>query len=608
MKINLDPFAICQNRNICQRTRAWGRAEPVVCRVHRESQLRQSLGIKGLASRIFIFCVCLASAALAEPFALVSVRDVSLAPPSPGNGDSWAPILTPDGRYVLFASAADNLVAVNGSNSRPNHISQKLNVFLRDRTNGITTLVSANLSGTGGGDGDSMPTAISDDGHYALFESGADDLVPGDTNGLNDVFLRDVWSNRTVLISISTNGGVGNGVSRGSTMTPDGRWIAFTSAASNLVARDTNGIPDVFVRDWQNEVTTLASVGAMPASFYNPIGSESSELSDDGRYAAFYSVATNLIPGVTNRGEIYIRDLVAATTTLASAGAHNLLGATAVSFNHSLSADGEIVAYEACTNSPVNSGVYAGIVLRFSLASGLTDIVCTNAFAPAANLEDFHDLSMTPDARFIAFIANKNAGLNTDVLLWDADSGVSTLVSGDLAGAVPTNTICDWTALDPTGRFVTFLSNALGLVTNSLRRDFHLYLTDMQAGATTLLDADTNEIGVGVDAATVPQMTTNATLFAFEAPDASLVPDDNNHAFDLFLRHADAGTNELISLRDPAFPSATPNGASALAGSSSSTDGRWLAFSSEADNLVPGDTNGFATSLFAISWTAPTCW
>jgi Tol biopolymer transport system component len=359
---------------------------------------------------VMIALACGALVAWGEPLSLISWRDVSQAPPTPGNGDSWAPILTPDGRYVAFASTADNLVTVNGTNSLPNYLSQKQNVFLRDRSNGFTTLVSVNLAGTGGGDGDSLPTAISGDGHYVLFESLADNLVPGDTNGWADVFLRDVWSNRTVLISVSTNGGAGNGVSRESTLTPDGRYVAFTSAASNLVALDTNGLPDVFVRDWQNGITTLASVGALPASADNLIGSESPELSDDGRYVVFYSTATNLVAGVTNSGEIYIRDLVAGTTTWASAGAHEFLGATTVSFNHALSTNGNFVAYEACTNPPIASGVYQGIVLRFSRTSGLTDIVSTNAYAPTANLEDFHDLSLTPDGRFIAFIANTNAG------------------------------------------------------------------------------------------------------------------------------------------------------------------------------------------------------
>ena len=546
--------------------------------------------------RIALFCVlvvCLPATTVAGPFSLVSVRGGSQESAAGGSGDSWLPILTPDGRYVLFASTANNLVPISGSNALPNLVAQKLNVFRRDRMNGTTALVSVNFTGSGGGNGDSFATAISDDGRYALFESGAGDLVLGDTNGLTDVFLRDVWSNITILVSISTNGGVGNAVSRGSALTPDGRYVAFTSAANNLVANDTNGIPDVFVRDWQNGVTLLASVGAKAISSYSPVGSESPDLSTDGRYVAFYSTATNLVSGVTNSGEIYVRDLVAATTAWASAGAHARFGPKAVSFNHVLSADGNFVAYEACTNPPVASGVYRGVVFRFNLASGLTDTVHTNAYAPAANLEDFHNLSLTPDGRFVAFIANTNPGVTTGVYLWDAQSGINTLVSGDLSGTIPTNAICEWPTVDSSGRFVAFSSNAKGLVTNSLAGDYHLFLADMQAGVTSLVDADTNGVGVGVSDATVPQLSADGQLVAFEAPDAGLVSNDRNHAYDVFVRDLAAGTNELISPHDPAFPSASPNGLSALAAFASSTDGRWVVFSSEADNLVFNDTNGF---------------
>jgi Tol biopolymer transport system component len=511
------------------------------------------------------------------------------------------PLLTPDGRYVVFASSADNLVAVNGSNSLPYQLSQKLNVFLRDRANDTTTLVSVNQAGIGG-DGDSVPAAVSANGRFVLFESGADDLVAGDTNGVTDVFLRDVWSHLTVLVSVSTNGGVGNGVSRGATLTPDGRWVAFTSAASNLVAGDTNGIPDVFVRDWQNGITSLASVGAQSAAADHLVGSESPELSDDGRYVAFYSVATNLVSGVTNSGEIYLRDLTAGTTVVASAGAHALLGATTVSFNHTLSTNGNFVAYEACTNPPASSAVFQGLVLRFSLATGSTDLIDTNAWAPPANLEDFHDLAMTPDGRFVAFVGNTNTGFNTAIYLWDADSGLATLVSSDGNGNVPTNTVCDWPAVDPTGQWVAFLSNAQGLVTNSLTGDFHLYRHDLQTGITALLDAETNGMGTGVEVGSPPSMSDDGTLTAFVAPDGRLVANDANHACDVFVRNINASTNELISVRALAFPTASPNGASLLAASAASSNGRWVVFASEADNIVPNDTNGFRDIFARDQW------
>ena len=198
--------------------------------------------------------------AIGGPLQLVSTLDQ--APAAGGGGDSWAPIISADGRYVLFASTANNLVLTSNTNPIPALFPARLNVFLRDRTSGTTTLISVHLSGTGGGNGDSWPSALSTSARYALFESSAGNLVPGDTNGVADVFVRDLAANTTALVSASTNGGNANGASRSSVITPDGHYVAFVSEASNLVPGDTNRIPDVFVRDMQAGTTTLASVGA----------------------------------------------------------------------------------------------------------------------------------------------------------------------------------------------------------------------------------------------------------------------------------------------------------------------------------------------------------
>jgi hypothetical protein len=151
----------------------------------------------------------------AGPFELVSVPRPANNPPAGGNGDSYGAVLTPDGRYLLFASTANNLVLNPSTNPAPGGILPKWNVFLRDRATSSTTLVSVNASGTGPRNGDSMPTGVSTNGRYALFESAASDIVSGDTNGVTDVFLRDLWSNVTFVVSASTNGTMANGACRG---------------------------------------------------------------------------------------------------------------------------------------------------------------------------------------------------------------------------------------------------------------------------------------------------------------------------------------------------------------------------------------------------------
>ncbi len=539
---------------------------------------------------LFLFLASLSLASKAETFQLTSVPDSALSAPAGGSGDSINPVISADGRYVLFASGANNLVLTSGGNPITPLFPPKLNVFLRDRTNGTTTLISVNLAGTGGGNGDSLPVDISTNGQFVLFESSATNLVAGDTNNVSDIFMRDLVHGTTTLVSVSTNGGFGNGVSRSSTMTPDGRYVAFVSSASNLVLGDTNGIPDVFIRDLQGGTTTIASMGATGLYYTS---SELPDITPDGHYVAFYSTATNLIPGVQTTGEIYVRDLFGGITTMASAGAHaiaqSVIGTTnTISYNHTISGDGQFVAYEASSSA---SPLAEGIILRYSLVTGLTDIVNTNATGlPASGNELNHRcLDLTPDGRFIAFVANASA--NSAIYVWDAQSAGTTLVSANTNNALPGNGNCDWPVIDPTGRFVAFLSSGTNLTTNIWSGGFHLYLRDMQAATTTLIDSGTNGIGSLSDP-TFPRMSTNGMLVAFESYDGTLVANDNNHAFDVFVSNLANNTMELTSVHLPALPFLTPDGPSTLTTLSVSTNARYVAFFSEADNLVASDTNG----------------
>ena len=311
-----------------------------------------------------------------------------------GGGDSYSPRTTSDGRFVLFASTANNLAAGPGGQAMISRAPGPMNVFLRDRQRGMTTLVSVNIAGTGGGNDDSFPSALSDDGRYVVFESAATDLVVGDTNGIKDIFLRDMNAGATTLVSVSTNGGFGNGESREATMTPDGRYVAFVSAASNLTPNDTNRIADVFVRDLQAGTTTLASVGAtstgsLQISTPNTGGSSSEwpSISTDGRYVAFYSTAIYLLPKLTNTGEIFVRDLVNGVTLWASANAHAIFAAS-ISANYTMTPDGQFVAYycsqAAASGLPARPA--AGGVFRFHVATGATDIVATNGYLNTSSI------------------------------------------------------------------------------------------------------------------------------------------------------------------------------------------------------------------------------
>jgi Tol biopolymer transport system component len=547
-----------------------------------------------LGSCLALLVLSLLLGAEAEPFQMVSSLGPA-QPPAGGSGDSSSAILSLDGRFVLFASTANNLALNTNNTPIATRIPAPLNVFLRDRTNNSTMLVSINLSGVAGGNADSLPVDISADGRYALFESSASDLTPNDTNNATDVFVRDLIIGTTTLVSVSTNGFPGNGASRSPVMTPDGHFVAFVSAANNLVPGDKNRIPDVFVRDLQSGTTVLASVGAVSTNSTIPIGSsEAPAITPDGRYVAFMSTATNLVSGVPAGGDVYVRDLIAGTTIWASTGARaaatNALGSAAVaSFNHAISADGQYVAYEAAKNPSTS-----GLILRYNLTSGITDPVYTNAAVVMGPFEEARSLDMTPDGRFIAFVANTNgtSGASSCICVWDAQFTSLTVASVDQNGRVSTTSICDWPTITPDGRFVAFLSSASNLTANPFSGSYHLYVRDLQAVTTSLLDADTNGLGSAIGPSTIPRLSADGRFAAFDAPDGSLVPNDRNRNNDVFVRDLVASSTELISTHAPALASVSPNGPSSLVSGAISPDGRFIAFASEADNLTLNDTNG----------------
>ncbi len=226
------------------------------------------------------------------------------------NGASYDPAISADGRFVAFASDASNLVAGAAGTQ----------VYVRDRTNGTTSLVSTSTLG-GGGNGGARRPAISADGRFVAFTSTANDLVAGDTNNKADVFVRNMQTGVMVRASVS-NGGVQ--ASGDSPFTPgisgDGRYVVFTSIASDLVLGDTNANWDVFVFDRVTVTTVRASVGPGGVGGNGPSGwMARPSITDDGRYVAFSSRATNLLPGDTNGSDdVFVRDMQVGTSVRVS--------------------------------------------------------------------------------------------------------------------------------------------------------------------------------------------------------------------------------------------------------------------------------------------------
>lgn len=517
---------------------------------------------------------------------LVSQRDPSIGAPSGGNGDSGMPLISRDGRYVLFSSAANNLT------TNPPVYPPRLNVFRRDRTNNVTMLISISTNGTPG-NGDSLPGGISADGRYVLFESTANNLVVGDNNNSSDIFVYDTISATMRLVSVSTGGTQGDGPSRTPAMTPDGRYVVFVSDASNLVAGDANGISDIFVADLQANTTTLASVGAIAKGAGLQPGSDCPEISDDGRYVAFFSQATNVVAGFTNAGEVYISDLVASTTTWASTNARTLFknvfgGTNVVSCNPALSADGLHLAFQTCTNvvSGTNS---SSIILRYNVGSGTTDVVNSNANVATGSFADIHNLSISPNGQFIASVANASGG--TSILLWDSASGTNKLITPSISTGLAAAGWFNYPLVSSNGNYVAFVSTATNLSATAVTADYHVYVRNVQSATTAVADVDTNGIGAGVSSITVPTLSSDGNVVAFERADGSLVANDNNLSVDVFARDIATPKTELISAHADGFASYSGNSYSQLSTFSVSSNGSVVAFTSDATDLVLNDTN-----------------
>src|SRR5213592_4033360 len=227
-----------------------------------------------------------------------------------GNDTSLGSALSADGRFVAFDSSATDLVAAD-----TNGVSD---VSVHDRQTGTTERVSVASHGAQGNGSSGLvtfafPPALSADGRFVAFVSAATNLVASDTNGATDVFVHDRQTGTTERVSVASDGTEGNAASAGATLSADGRFVAFHSAATNLVAGDTNATNDVFVHDRQTGITERVSV-ASDGTQGNKASSYPA-LSADGRFVAFDSDATNLVAGDTNgTTDVFVHDRQTGTT------------------------------------------------------------------------------------------------------------------------------------------------------------------------------------------------------------------------------------------------------------------------------------------------------
>jgi Tol biopolymer transport system component len=414
---------------------------------------RRHLSIWGAVALLVLI---LATPATGQVTSVVSVDSAGVEGDQPSG--LYGISISADGRYVAFESEAANLV--------PGDTNGKSDIFVRDRQLGTTERVSIDSAGAEG-NGDSYFPSISADGRYVAFWSNADNLVPGDTNGTFDVFVRDRQLGTTERVSIDSAGVEGNSDSVQDSISADGRYVAFSSIATNLVTGDTNGNEDVFVRDRQLGTTERVSIDSAGAEGNN--ASYSPSISADGRYVAFESQATNLVSGYTNGGwDIYVRDRQLGTTEGASVDSAGIQG-TGSSSRPSICSDGRYVAFYSDGNDLVDGDTNgtSDVFVR-DRQLGTTERVSVDSAGIEGNSLSY-DSWISADGRFVCFVSaatNLVPGDTNgyrDIFVRDRQLGTTERVSIDSAGAEG-NSDSYLPSISADGRFVAFLSSANNLV------------------------------------------------------------------------------------------------------------------------------------------------
>jgi hypothetical protein len=289
-------------------------------------------------------------------------------------------------------------------------------VFLRNRQNGTTELISIGMGGASGA-GQSRDPYISLNGRFVAFESEAPDLVPGDTNGAWDVFVRDRLRGTTERVSVRSDGTQGGAASRDPAIS-SGRFVVFHSHASNLVQGDSNHRADVFIHDRRSKTTRRVSLSSTGAQARRGT-SANATVSASGRYVAFDSTANDLVANDTNGDrDIFVRDMKGGTTERASVGPGRVQS-NDDSFDPSISSSGRWVSFESNASNLVNrdsNGQEDAFVHDRTGRKTIRVSIRTNGKQAKGGRSD--DAAISGDGRFVVF-----------------ESEATNLVRGDTNGA-----------------------------------------------------------------------------------------------------------------------------------------------------------------------------
>jgi Tol biopolymer transport system component len=544
--------------------------------------------------------------------ALTLVTHASSSALTSAQGSSELPVLSQDGRYVVYGAESDNLVAGQTATT-----SREL--FVYDRTTGENRLVShAASSPVTPANELSYSPILSADGRWIAFLSGASDLVAGQNGpqGTSNVFLYDRTTQAVTLVSHAA-GSAQTASERSSgtlSLSPDGRWIAFESAAENLSTEDCNARTDVFLYDRDGALEIVSrhhpDMPSLTGSWVSLLAAHAypvSSLSDDGRFVAFVSGATNLVEGVTGytgAANVFLRDRQTGETVLVSASA----AVPGRSANHdsqdlALSADGRWLAFlsKATDLVPGQVDTYSSndVFLFDRVSRNVTLVSRSTASAVTTGNSPSLSLGLSSDGRYVvfsSFASNLVPGqvdtfFTEDVFVYDRLTGQTGLVSRKAGTLVEAAGSSSEPQISGDGRYVAFSSYATTLVAGATHPFTYLniYLQDRWAGITTLVSRSNGPTLTAVGGSS-PSLSLDGRFVAYESAAWDLVPgqSDTNDNWDVFVYDRVLGANSLLS-HVPGSPLTTGNDFSG--DPRISPEGTYVAFESWATNLVPGQTD-----------------
>lgn len=465
----------------------------------------------------------------------------------------------------------------------------------------------------------SITTEISPDGRYTVYSSLANNLVAGDTNSQEDIFIHDSQTNDTERVSVDSNEVQGNGVSGDNApetldVSADGRYVVFLSRATNLVAGDTNGVTDVFVRDRQLGTTERVSVDSNENEITDQTGSP--DISDDGRYVVFDSVSPDLVAGDVNGSiDIFLRDRTLGTTERISVDSSEV-EADASSQSPAISGDGSAICFHSTATNLIagDSNNETDIFVRNRVA-GTTERVSIDSAEAQVNGSS-SNCNISTDGSIVVFdsqatnLVASDTNADSDAFVRNRTTGNTFRASVDSVGTEHNGTSIGSVHISGNGRYVTFTSNATNLVASDTNAVQDVFMHDLVGSTTVRLslgvgnptrDLESN----GFSYRTSASSNTGAKV-AFTSAATNLITVSDNSGVDVFVRTSSGvvGSRDTVRLQADGDYEPYFGGNNASSTSAVSDSGHYVVFETYANNLGITDSNG-ARDIYLYDTVSP---